>query len=91
MANKLQMYSIYDSKAEIFHPPYFNKTHGEAERTFGQIVNDEKTQIGQFPEDYDLYHVGEYNDGTGQFTLPDSPKHMLKAIALRKPKLTSVQ
>ncbi len=90
---KFQMYSIYDAKAQIFHPPYFNLTHGEAERTFGQIVNDEKTQISQFPEDFDLYHIGEYNDSTGKMSPNETPKHMLKAIALKrqKPGLTPEQ
>lgn len=77
-----KIYSIRDSKAEIFNFPFFQKTHGEAERTFLQLVNDETTQIGKFPEDFDLYYLGTYDDQSGKVDVLDTPQHITKAISL---------
>lgn len=90
----LNMYSIRDAKAEIFGPPFFKVTHGEVERDFRHLVNDEKSKIHLDPEDYDLYHMGRYDDNTGKFELLPSPQHMIKAIQViaKKPKsLESLQ
>lgn len=79
---KLKVFSIRDSKAQIFNQPWFARTHGEAERNFEQLVRDEKSTIYQYPEDYDLYHIGEYDDETGLVTSLDTPKHVAKAVHL---------
>lgn len=78
-----KVYSIFDSKADVFHSPFFNSTHGEAERNFKTAVNDPKTSFNKYPDDFDLYYLGEYNDTTGQFeNLKKTPEHIQKAILL---------
>jgi hypothetical protein len=84
MANQLKMYSIQDQKAQLFHPPYFTQTYGEAERIFTTIVNDPNNQISQYPEDFNLYHLGTYNDETGKMSSLDTPEHCLKAVQVKK-------
>lgn len=79
---QLRIYSIRDSKGEIFNNPFFNKTHGEAERNFRDLVNDKQTTVGRHPEDYDLYHIGEYDDNTGKIQPLDTPQHIVKAVQL---------
>lgn len=79
-----KMFSVRDSKGEIFHTPFFNKTHGEAERNFRQLVNDQKSMVAQYPEDFDLYYLGEYDDQKGLAYPLDTPQHMHKAIALKQ-------
>lgn len=76
----LKMYSIRDQKGETFSPPFFKHMHGEAERDFVQLVRDPKSTISQFPEDFDLYHIGTYNTKTGVACPLDTPQHMMKAI-----------
>lgn len=84
MAN-LKMYSIRDSKGEFYSQPFVKNTHGEAERDFQSLANDEKSQVAQYPEDFDLYFLGEYDNITGKITPQDSPQHVQKAVnALRK-------
>lgn len=78
-----QVYSIRDAKAETFNPPWFAVTHGEAERNFQRLTKDQSSMVNQFPEDYDLYHLGEYNDQNGQITTFDTPKHVIKAVILK--------
>lgn len=76
----LKVYSIRDAKAEVFNTPFFQKTHGEAERSFRQLCNDEKSTVATFPEDYDLYYLGEYDDNTGKMSSLDTPQHVIKAV-----------
>ena len=78
---KLKAFSIRDQKAEIYNTPYFQKTMGEAERSFAQGVNDPKTMLHKYPEDFDLYYLGEYDDQLGTVQWEDTPKHIAKAIS----------
>lgn len=77
-----KIYSVRDSKGEIYLQPFLQKTHGEAERSFKQAVQDEKSSICKFPEDYDLYFLGEFDDTTGKYMPLDTPQHIVKAIQL---------
>lgn len=80
----LKAFSVYDQKAKVFHKPFFNATHGEAERNFQTAVNDDKTQFYMYPEDFDLYYIGEYDDNKGVFTSLKSPDHVCKAVSVKK-------
>lgn len=77
---QFKMYSIRDSKAEIFHPPFYKTTHGEAERAFQDLTKDDKSTLSKHPEDFDLYYVGIYDDNTGKIVSPDTPQHIIKAV-----------
>lgn len=79
---KMKAFSIRDAKAEIFNTPFFKTTHGEAERDFKAAVNDDKTTLHKFPEDFDLWHVGEYDTNTGTFLALETPVHCIKAVNL---------
>lgn len=81
---QLKMFSIRDSKAEIYNRPFFTHTLGEAEREFTRISNDPQSQISQFPEDYDLYYVGTYDDNSGKFTTLPTPEHITKAVSVQR-------
>lgn len=76
----LKVFSIRDAKGEVFHTPFFKRHHGEAERDFMALVRDPKSQLHQFPDDFDLYFIGEYDDQTGVFKSLDTPQHMMKAV-----------
>lgn len=77
-----KMFAIRDSKGEFFNTPFFQKTHGEAERSFKTLVSDERSNISKYPEDFDLYYLGEYDDQTGTVSALDTPQHVIKATAL---------
>lgn len=83
---QLKIFSIRDSKSEVFNTPFYKKTHGEAERDFRSVVNDEKSTLNKYPEDFDLYYIGEYDDNKGLITPLDTPQHVVKAVlCLNKP------
>lgn len=79
-----KMFSIRDTKSETFHPPFFKPTHGEAERDMNTAVNESKSVINQYPEDFDLYYLGEFDTNTGKFNAKDSPEHLFKLINLKR-------
>ncbi|AXH74004.1 MAG: nonstructural protein [Microviridae sp.] len=81
-----KMFSIYDQKSGTFHVPFFKPTHGEAERDFRSAVNDPKSTLNQYPDDFDLYYLGEYDSNVGKFAPLDSPNHCLKAVQCVNPK-----
>lgn len=80
-----KVYSIRDGKGEFYCPPFFAKTHGEAERSFHTLANDEKSQVNAYAEDFDLYHLGEFDNVTGKLMPLPTPTHIVKAVALKKP------
>lgn len=82
------MYSIRDSKSEIFNAPFYKSTHGEAERDFTKLVNDDKSMLSQFPEDFDLYYLGVYDDNTGKIMARDTPEHVTKAALVKRSSTT---
>lgn len=77
-------YSIFDTKALIFHRPFFETTHGAATRLLVDLVNDQNTSIGRHPSDYVLYCVGTYNDSLGVLTPIDPRQHIIDLVALVK-------
>ena len=62
---KLKAYSIRDIKATIFIPPYYNPNDQVAIRTFSDILQNPHAAISKHPEDYQLHHVGFFNEETG--------------------------
>lgn len=74
-------YSIRDAKADSFALPFYVKLEGEALRHFQGLVNDDRTTISKFPEDFDLYFVGEFDQNTGKFE-PVVPVHVKHASTL---------
>jgi len=79
----LKMYSIRDSKGEIFNPPFYSKTHGEAERSFRTLATDSKSTIFQYPEDFDLYQIGTYDPDSGEVKQTEQPKFVISALTMK--------
>ena len=60
--------AIRDDKTESFGQPQFVKTKGEAIRMVQQAVNgqpDANNALQNYPEDFTIYAIGEYDDDTG--------------------------
>ena len=62
-----KIFSVYDSKAEVFGKPFFSGTKGLALRSFTEISNDSASEIGKYPADFTLFELGEYDDSNGSF------------------------
>lgn len=66
---KYQMCVVRDSAANVYGTPIFVPSIGIAVRSFGDEVkrNDEKNQMNRHPEDFEMFHVGTYDDNTCAF------------------------
>jgi len=82
---QLKAFSIRDSKGEIYNTPFFKNTHGEAERDFRMLCKDEKSMVFQYPDDFDLYYIGEYDNQKGTMSSLATPQHIIKAINCIQP------
>jgi len=85
---QLKIFTIRDSKGEMYNTPFFRRTIGDAERTFHELVNDDKTSVSKYPDDFDLYLIGDFDDQTGITKGLDTPQHIVKAINVRRPTVT---
>jgi len=74
--------AIFDRAAVCFSRPVFTQTEGTAIRSFTDEVNRQSpdNQLNVHPEDFDLYHVGVFDDSTGGFMLEDKPRLLIKGI-----------
>lgn len=68
----MKLYSILDEKAGTFCPPFVCVSNGVAVRQLMDLVQDEKTTISKYPEDFSLYFVGDFADDTGLLLPLDS-------------------
>ena len=67
MSSIQQMYTVYDSKAETFMPPFFVPSRGLAIRAFEDCVNSDDHHFGKHPADYTLFFLGTFVTDTGTF------------------------
>lgn len=71
---KLKIYSLRDQKTDAYMNPIAMQTTGQLLRMLSDEINKDDSLIGQHPEDFELFEVGEYDTQTGQLTpkLPTS-------------------
>jgi len=61
-------FSIYDTKAQAYLPPFFMPTIGLGVRAFGDVLRDANSPLAKHPRDYELYKIGEFDDSTGHIS-----------------------
>ena len=76
----LQIFTVYDIKARAYLPPFFVPSIEVAKRTFLDASLDKEHQFGKHPEDYNLMHLGEFNDENGTFNILESKVSLGLAI-----------
>lgn len=81
---KHKIYSIYDSKIELFAKPFYMHSRGEALRAWGEVVNDPETTICKHPADFTLFELGEFDEETGKFANLQTPVSLGLAIEYKK-------
>lgn len=82
---KLNIYSIYDDTAKAYMQPFFLHNHALAVRAFTDQINQENSQnpLSLHPEQFTLFHVGEFDDQTGNLELRDH-QSLGKGISYKK-------
>lgn len=67
---KYTVVSVRDTAANAYGRPIFTNSLGQAIRSFQDELNREAQDNVMFhhPEDFNLYHLAEFDEDTGQFT-----------------------
>jgi hypothetical protein len=79
-----RIFTVYDCKAEAYLPPMCMQTKGAMVRAFIDTVSERGHQFAKHPEDYTLFELGSYDDGTAKFELLETPLAIGKAIEFLK-------
>jgi len=68
---KTQICAIKDRASDAFSQPMFMPSLGIAIRQFTDEINkaDDNNQLYKHPDDFDLWHLGEYDDNGAKFEL----------------------
>lgn len=69
---KLQMVATRDIVANLYSTPQFVPTLGQAVRSFGDACknkSDPNNILAKHPRDFELWHLGEYDDESGYFNV----------------------
>jgi hypothetical protein len=70
---RLEIVAVRDRAIDSFGRPVFIVSLGAAVRSFIDQINDASTEFAKHPEDYDLYHLGSFDDGDGRFFQLEKP------------------
>lgn len=81
----LRAYTLHDSKALTYSPPFFQHNDALAIRMLTDLVADTNTAPGRHPADFRMYCVGTYDDLTGSFTPHNIIEHVMDAISVLPP------
>lgn len=80
---KTQMFTVYDAVAARFLDPFHAPTVESAIRRFRHTVNQEGNDFNLFPEDYSLFHIGEFDPEDGTLSALATPHSLGVAITFK--------
>lgn len=71
-----QVLAIKDRAVDAYMRPMYWPAIGAAIRAFGDEINRaaQDNDMYKHPDDYDLYHLGIWDDNTGQYDVHEIPK-----------------
>lgn len=75
-----EMYAIQDVKAAYFLNPWPCRHPNIARREFAEAVKNSNSPMSQFPADYVLYHVGDYDDTCARMRSLPTPERMCDGV-----------
>lgn len=82
---QLQVVSVYDRVAAAYGRPVFVTAAGSAVRSFQDEVsrNAPDNEMFRHPGDFDLYHIGVFDDATGLVSSFDAPRLLVTGASLK--------
>lgn len=76
------MFAVFDHKAKVFGKPFYENRVELAVRSVAAGIMDPQSMLSKFPEDFDLYRLGSFNDENGSFDLLPQPEIICKLSQL---------
>lgn len=76
-ARKSVLCVIKDAKSDVYFPPAVSDNKEAAKRSFHALVKRGNDLVfSNFPSDFDLWLVGEYDERSGTITSVPAPVHL---------------
>lgn len=82
----MKIFTVYDCKAKTYLNPFVQRTSAEAIRGFESAANDTQSSISQYPEDFTLMEIGEWDETNATIIPNDAKISLATAIELKKEK-----
>lgn len=74
-----QEFTVHDVAAGVFNKPFYEDSIGLAMRGFKTMIDEPTSQICKFPEDFELYYLGTFNQATAEHTHLRTPMPIMNA------------
>lgn len=84
----MKVFTVYDSKAEAYLPPFMERASGSAIRAFEAAVNNPDHQFNHHPGDYTLFEIGTFDDQTGRYNMLDAFVNLGAGLEFSKVQVT---
>lgn len=75
---KMQLYSVYDTVAELFNKPFTDINDAVAKRNFAESVKDKP-----YKNDMVLYSLADFNDSSGEIRKCESPVKLMTGFEVK--------
>jgi hypothetical protein len=76
------VFAVLDVKAKAYMQPFFSPNRATAVRALAVAMRDAGSLIGKHPEDFALFEIGSFEDGSGVLTGAPGPSHVCTAVSL---------
>lgn len=73
-----EIYSIKDTKVG-YAQPFILHNDQEAKRAFKGLIREEESNLHKWPQDYELWNIGQWDDELGVITTT-GPKFLLSGM-----------
>jgi len=83
---QFNFYSIYDNKAKTFGTPFVMQNDDMAKRAFKTIVDKPDNDYHNHSDDFILYQIGTFEDGTASISQTDPIQNLGVASSFKEPK-----
>lgn len=78
----MNIYTIRDDKASFYGTPFFSANDDVATRSFMRLTSDMNSIVSEYPADFALYKIGNFNEDTGDIVGFDAPEFIINAVTL---------
>lgn len=81
---KQNIYAIRDVKVQSYMRPFPGNHVEEVKRSVAQACLDPETSLAKYPQDYELFFIGSFDDEKGTFeNAPNGPRHITGILELK--------
>jgi len=75
-----KVFTIHDSKSEIWGKPFYSQTTASGLRAFTDVVKDPQTEYNKFPHDFAIFEIGIWDDASGVMATYEAKKALGLAV-----------